>query len=181
MAKRAKASKEVMRTIRLKFLTDTGKTHTISLDYASAELAGADAPMLVKKVMEMILEYDVFTVKLVKAIGAELVERRVLLMDDDLRLDELHMEAEAGLEAQRDEKTGGAGAFKMAAVTRQVQGMEQGSRVKCAVLSAASNDESGRCCDDLSCHLPVGGLSHTVVEKEPGAVDSAASTRSPPF
>lgn len=79
MAKQTTNSKEIRRTIRLKFLTDAGKTYAISLDYASAKLAGAEGSQLVKSVMERLLEYDIFTVKLVKALSAELIERRVIM------------------------------------------------------------------------------------------------------
>lgn len=79
MAKQTTNSKEIRRTIRLKFLTDAGKIYTISLNCASAKLAGAEGSQLVKRVMERLLGYDIFTVKLVKAVSAELIERRVIV------------------------------------------------------------------------------------------------------
>lgn len=86
--------KEVRRTICLRFLTEEGRIFTIRLGCASAKLAGEEGAALVKRVMKGILEYDVFTVKLVKAVSAELVERRTLLTREDFQIGEERAETE---------------------------------------------------------------------------------------
>lgn len=121
MAEKVRISKEVRRTIRLKFLTDTGKNYTISLNCASAKLAGAEGAALVKSVMEKILEYDVFTVKLVGVVSAELVERRVILTADDFNNEKEHAKTESVREVYDGERAGETKHFTAPAISRQTQ------------------------------------------------------------
>lgn len=72
----------IRRTVCLKFLTDAGKIYTVSINHASAKLAGTDGAALAKRAAEKILEVNPFRVKLVKAVSAELIERRVIYMAD---------------------------------------------------------------------------------------------------
>lgn len=179
MTKRTTISKEVRRTIRLKFLTDTGKNYTISLNCASAKLAGADGVNLVKRVMEKILEYDIFTVKLVKLVSAELAERRVIFAPDAFQIDEGRAEREAASEAEAQGQGGGSGDFELAAATRRTPG--QGARSKQPAAPAACASESGMRCSGASRGLTVERFFNTLAQKQPMEANSAAATRSPPF
>lgn len=62
-----------MKTLRMKFATDEGRTFTISLNYARDDL---DAPA-VETAMESFLDNEVFAEGLAGIAGADLVDRTV--------------------------------------------------------------------------------------------------------
>lgn len=66
-----------MKTVKLKFITDTGKNLNISLNYAAEALSGAGAAELVNTAMDAILAQQPFVQTLASKNGAELIDRNV--------------------------------------------------------------------------------------------------------
>ncbi len=62
-----------MKTLRMKFATDEGKTFTISLNYARDDLDAAE----VETAMEAMLDEEMFAEGLAGLSGADLVDRTV--------------------------------------------------------------------------------------------------------
>ncbi len=62
-----------MRTLRMKFATDAGKTFTVSLNYARDDLNALE----VEEAMDAMLDEEMFAEALVGIAGAEVVERTV--------------------------------------------------------------------------------------------------------
>ena len=62
-----------MKTFRMKFLTDLGKTFVVSLNYAKARISAAEA----EAAMDAVIDNDIFDQALVSIAGAELVDRTV--------------------------------------------------------------------------------------------------------
>jgi hypothetical protein len=62
-----------MKTFRMKFLTDLGKTFVVSLNYAKESISAAEA----EAAMEAVIDGDIFDQVLVSIAGAELVDRTV--------------------------------------------------------------------------------------------------------
>lgn len=62
-----------MKTIRMKFLTDTGKTFTLSMNYAKDAITALEA----EEAMDAVIAGDIFDHNLVSIAGAELVDRTV--------------------------------------------------------------------------------------------------------
>lgn len=67
-----------MRTIRLKFASETGKTFNVNLNYADPALATEAGKELIKNAAAVILEHQPFGETLMGFSGAELVDRTVL-------------------------------------------------------------------------------------------------------
>lgn len=66
-----------MRTIRMKFATDSDKPYSLSLNYASEELLTEAGKELVRTAMEAVVENSPFAVALTGPKSAELIERKV--------------------------------------------------------------------------------------------------------
>ena len=66
-----------MRTIKLKFLTDTGKSLNVSLNYAADSLSAPGAADIVNSAMDAILAQQPFVQTLAAKNGAELIDRNV--------------------------------------------------------------------------------------------------------
>lgn len=62
-----------MKTFRMKYLTDLGKTFVVSLNYAKESISAAEA----EAAMEAVIDGDIFDQALVSIAGAELVDRTV--------------------------------------------------------------------------------------------------------
>ncbi len=62
-----------MKTIRMKFLADTGKTFTLSMNYARDDISALEA----EEAMDAVIDGDIFNQTLVSIAGAELVDRTV--------------------------------------------------------------------------------------------------------
>jgi hypothetical protein len=62
-----------MKTIRMKFFTDVGKTFTLSMNNARDDITALEA----EEAMEAVIDGDVFDQTLVSIAGAELVDRTV--------------------------------------------------------------------------------------------------------
>ena len=62
-----------MKTFRMKFLTDLGKTFVVSLNYAKETISAAEA----EAAMDAVIDNDIFDQALVSIVGAELVDRTV--------------------------------------------------------------------------------------------------------
>jgi len=62
-----------MKTFRMKFLTDLGKTFVVSLNYAKESISAAEA----EAAMDAVIDGDIFDQVLVSIAGAELVDRTV--------------------------------------------------------------------------------------------------------
>ncbi|MBL3539869.1 hypothetical protein C8D99_1387 [Aminivibrio pyruvatiphilus] len=62
-----------MKTFRMKFLTDLGKTFVVSLNYAKETISAAEA----EAAMDAVIDNDIFDQALVSIAGAELVDRTV--------------------------------------------------------------------------------------------------------
>mgnify|MGYP000976286048 CR=1 FL=1 len=62
-----------MKTFRMKFLTDLGKTFVVSLNYAKESISAAEA----EAAMDAVIDGDIFDQALVSIAGAELVDRTV--------------------------------------------------------------------------------------------------------
>jgi|ADurb_H2B_01_Slu_FD_contig_123_8956_length_434_multi_4_in_0_out_1_1 hypothetical protein len=62
-----------MKTFRMKFLTDLGKTFVVSLNYAKESISAAEA----EAAMDAVIDNDIFDQALVSIAGAELVDRTV--------------------------------------------------------------------------------------------------------
>lgn len=67
-----------MKTIRLKFASETGKTFNVNLNYADPALAAAAGEELIKNAADAILAHQPFSETLMDFSGAELVDRTVL-------------------------------------------------------------------------------------------------------
>lgn len=67
-----------MKTIRLKFASESGKTFNVSLNYADPTLATAAGEELIQNAAAVILEHQPFGETLMDFSGAELVDRTVL-------------------------------------------------------------------------------------------------------
>lgn len=63
-----------MKTVKLKFMTEAGKSFCVSMDYADPELAGANAGK-VKTAADLILARQPFENALASCSGAELIDR----------------------------------------------------------------------------------------------------------
>ena len=62
-----------MKTIRMKFFTDVGKTFTLSMNNARDDITALEA----EEAMEAVIDGDVFDQTLVSIAGADLVDRTV--------------------------------------------------------------------------------------------------------
>ena len=62
-----------MKTLRMKFATDLGKTFIVSLGYAKDSLSAAE----VETAMDAVIDGDIFATPLLSVAGAELVDRTV--------------------------------------------------------------------------------------------------------
>ena len=62
-----------MKTIRMKFLSDAGKTFTLSMNYARDDITALEA----EEAMDAVIDGDIFDQTLVSIAGAELVDRTV--------------------------------------------------------------------------------------------------------
>ena len=62
-----------MKTLRMKFVTDEGKTHTISLNHARADLTASE----VETAMEAMLDEEIFAEGIAGLSGADIVDRTV--------------------------------------------------------------------------------------------------------
>jgi hypothetical protein len=62
-----------LKTFRMKFLTDLGKTFVVSLNYAKESISAAEA----EAAMDAVIDNDIFDQALVSIAGAELVDRTV--------------------------------------------------------------------------------------------------------
>ena len=62
-----------MKTIRMKFLTDMGKTFTLSMNNARDDITALEA----EEAMDAVIDGDIFNQTLVSIAGAELVDRTV--------------------------------------------------------------------------------------------------------
>ena len=62
-----------MKTFRMKFLTELGKTFVVSLNYAKETISAAEA----EAAMDAVIDNDIFDQALVSIAGAELVDRTV--------------------------------------------------------------------------------------------------------
>ena len=62
-----------MKTFRMQFLTDLGKTFVVSLNYAKESISAAEA----EAAMDAVIDNDIFDQVLVSIAGAELVDRTV--------------------------------------------------------------------------------------------------------
>lgn len=67
-----------MKTIRLKFASETGKTFNLNLNYADPALAAATGEELIQNAAAVILRHQPFGETLTGFSGAELVDRTVL-------------------------------------------------------------------------------------------------------
>lgn len=67
-----------MKTIRLKFASESGKTFSLSLNYADPALAAETGEELIQNAAAVILEHQPFGETLMGFSGAELVDRTVL-------------------------------------------------------------------------------------------------------
>lgn len=64
-----------MKTIKMKFLTETGKNFYVSMDYAAPTLADPEGAAKVKAAADLILEKQPFAVTLESCESAELIDR----------------------------------------------------------------------------------------------------------
>ena len=63
-----------MKTLRMKFATDLGKSFVVSLNYAKENLTSTE----VEDAMQAVLDEDIFDSALASIVGAELVDRTVI-------------------------------------------------------------------------------------------------------
>ncbi|WP_303146853.1 DUF2922 family protein [uncultured Cloacibacillus sp.] len=64
-----------MKTVKMKFITETGKSFYISMDYAAPTLADPEGAAKVQAAVDLILEQQPFAVTLVSCETAELIDR----------------------------------------------------------------------------------------------------------
>ncbi len=64
-----------MKTVKMKFITETGKSFYISMDYAAPTLAEPEGAAKVQAAADLILEKQPFAVTLVSCETAELIDR----------------------------------------------------------------------------------------------------------
>ncbi len=64
-----------MKTVKMKFITETGKSFYISMDYAAPTLAEPEGAAKVQAAVDLILEQQPFAVTLVSCETAELIDR----------------------------------------------------------------------------------------------------------
>lgn len=62
-----------MKTLRMKFATDLGKSFAVSLNYAREDLTAAE----VETAMQAAIDGDIFDSVLASMVGADLVDRTV--------------------------------------------------------------------------------------------------------
>ena len=62
-----------MKTFRMKFLTDLGKSFIVSMNYARDDITPTEA----EEVMDAVIDGEIFDQPLVAIAGAELVDRTV--------------------------------------------------------------------------------------------------------
>lgn len=72
---------EIMRSVRLKFITESDKPYSISLKYAAGDLASAQGAERIKRAMDALVNGSVIATTLKEAAGAELIERTMLELD----------------------------------------------------------------------------------------------------
>lgn len=70
-----------MRSIRLKFITESDKPYSISLKYAADDLASAQGAERIKRAMDALVNDGVLATELKETAGAELIERTKLELD----------------------------------------------------------------------------------------------------
>ncbi|MEG1642083.1 MAG: DUF2922 domain-containing protein [Synergistaceae bacterium] len=66
-----------MKTIKLKFLTDSGKSFNISMNYAADALSAEGGKKMIEDAMDAVLVQQPFVFTLGSKNGAELIERNV--------------------------------------------------------------------------------------------------------
>ena len=64
-----------MKTVKMKFITETGKSFYISMDYVAPTLAEPEGAAKVQAAVDLILEQQPFAVTLVSCETAELIDR----------------------------------------------------------------------------------------------------------
>lgn len=64
-----------MKTVKLKFITETGKSFYVSMDYAAPTLAEPEGVAKVQAAVDLILEQQPFAVVLESCETAELIDR----------------------------------------------------------------------------------------------------------
>ncbi|OUO93446.1 DUF2922 family protein [Cloacibacillus sp. An23] len=64
-----------MKTVKIKFVTDAGKSFYVSMDYAAPTLADPEGAAKVQAAVELILEQQPFAVVLASCESAELIDR----------------------------------------------------------------------------------------------------------
>lgn len=67
-----------MKTVKLKFLTDVGKSFSVSMNYADPALLEEEGAEAVQAAMDELIAKQPFAVTLVSAEGAELIDRTVV-------------------------------------------------------------------------------------------------------
>ena len=67
-----------MKTIKLKFLTDAGKSFSVGMNYADPALAEEGGAALVQAAMDALMLQQPFGVTLAATDGAELIDRTVV-------------------------------------------------------------------------------------------------------
>jgi len=67
-----------MKTIKLKFLTDTGKDFNVNMNYADPSLAEEGGAAKVQTAMDALIAQQPFGVTLASSEGAELIDRTVV-------------------------------------------------------------------------------------------------------
>lgn len=67
-----------MKTIRLKFVTASGKEHSVSVNYARQGLDTEEGKAAVRKAADAIIEHQPFGMSLAGFNGAELIDRTVV-------------------------------------------------------------------------------------------------------
>lgn len=70
-----------MRSVRLKFITESDKPYGISLKYAAEDLASAQGTERIKRAMDALINSSVLVTTLKETAGAELIERTKLELD----------------------------------------------------------------------------------------------------
>ena len=67
-----------MKTIKLKFLTDAGKSFNVSMNYADPALLEEGGAALVQSAMDALIAQQPFGVTLSSGDGAEIIDRTVV-------------------------------------------------------------------------------------------------------
>lgn len=70
-----------MRSVRLKFITESDKPYSVNLNYAADDLASAQGAERIKKAMDALINGGVLATTLKERAGAELIERTKLEME----------------------------------------------------------------------------------------------------